>query len=390
MRTFGTILALLLIFFGLVVAGLVFVRIWQDNGLVRLDINTASVSTPTATVPVSAAVRAAEAANMAASAAANTGANGRGGGCGGRGGAAGSVAPVVVGIESGGMSLAGGAPDAAVPTAPADVAPTSEPLPPVDPCPPTPAEGFAAESAVVAVGTLRVYSQADVTSPALRDLTAGQGLWIIAGEDGRTAISRCEVIWQRVRTADGLVGWVIKDAVDVVPPVQATAQPAIQATIVATATVIAPCVGGCPTPCCQACPTPCNQPCRDAVLPALWDTAVHVTMRSVYTVMFEQKRVHVRAALGPTVIFAVLFVVLLLAGACGGGEQPPATEPPPAITAEAGGMALGGAATEAPAAGEAQGTAGMTAEGTAGVKREAETARRTQWGRRRRCWRPAR
>ena len=35
MRTFGTILALLLIFFGLVVAGLIVVRIWQDNGLVQ-------------------------------------------------------------------------------------------------------------------------------------------------------------------------------------------------------------------------------------------------------------------------------------------------------------------------------------------------------------------
>lgn len=256
MRTFGTILALLLIFFGLVVAGLVFVRIWQDNGVVRLDINTASVSAPTATVPVAAAVRAAEAAN-------------------GEAGAAGSTAPVVVGIESGGMSLstgegageaAGGA-GAAVQAAPADVPVTLEPVATVDPCPPAPAEGFAAESAVMAVGTLRVYSQADVTSPAMRELTAGQGLWIVTGEDGSTAIVRCEVIWQRVRTADGLVGWVIKDAVDVVAPIQVTAAPTapvtIQATIVATAAVISPCVGGCPTPCCQPCPTPCNQPCPE-------------------------------------------------------------------------------------------------------------------------------
>ena len=54
MRTLGIVAALLLIFFGLVVAGLVVVRIWQDNGLVRLDINTANVATPAATVPVSA------------------------------------------------------------------------------------------------------------------------------------------------------------------------------------------------------------------------------------------------------------------------------------------------------------------------------------------------
>lgn len=241
MRTFGTILALLLIFFGLVVAGLVVVRIWQDNGLVRLDINTANVAAPTTTVPVSAAVKAAEAANAAAS---------------GETGAAGAAAPVVVGIESGGMSLSGGEP-ASIMAAPADAAPTLEPLATVDPCPPAPAEGFAADTAVVAVGTLRVYSQADVTSPALRDMTAGQGLWIIAGEDGTTAIARCEVIWQRVRTADGLVGWVIKDAVDVVP----APRPTIVPTIVVTPTVISPCPGGCPTPCCQSCPNPCNQPC---------------------------------------------------------------------------------------------------------------------------------
>jgi len=254
MRTFGTILALLLIFFGLVVAGLVFVRIWQDNGLVRLDINTAGVSTPTATVPVSAAVRAAEAANAAAASGAESGASGQTG-------ADASTAPVVVGIESGGMSLAGGAGDAssaALMAAPADAAPTIEPLATVDPCPPAPAEGFAADTAVVAVGTLRVYSEADVTSPALRDMTAGQGLWIVAGEVGSTAIARCAVIWQRVRTADGLVGWVIKDAVDVVP----APRPTIQATIVVTPTIISPCVGGCPTPCCQPCPTPCNQPCQ--------------------------------------------------------------------------------------------------------------------------------
>ena len=249
MRTFGTILALLLIFFGLVVAGLVVVRIWQDNGLVRLDINTTNV-TPTATVPVSIAVRAAEAANAAATAVANASAAGETG-------AAGATAPVVVGIESGGMSLSGDQPSAAVMAAPADAAPTLEPLATVDPCPPAPAEGFAADTAVVAVGSLRVYSQADVTSPALRDMTAGQGLWIIAGEDGSTAIARCEVIWQRVRTADGLVGWVIKDAVDVVP----APRPTIEATIVVTPTIISPCPGGCPTPCCPTCPNPCNQPC---------------------------------------------------------------------------------------------------------------------------------
>jgi hypothetical protein len=66
-------------------------------------------------------------------------------------------------------------------------------------------------------------------------------------------------------------------------------------------------------------------------------------------VMVEQKQVYVRAALRPAVVFAVLLLVLFVAVACGGDEQPAATEIPPAITAETGGMALGGAATAAPA-----------------------------------------
>lgn len=63
-----------------------------------------------------------------------------------------------------------------------------------------------------------MYSQADVTSTPLRNLSAGQELWIVEGEDGRTAVKRCDVIWQRVRTADGLLGWVLEAAIEIVPP----------------------------------------------------------------------------------------------------------------------------------------------------------------------------
>ncbi|MFN8465203.1 MAG: hypothetical protein U0X20_06610 [Caldilineaceae bacterium] len=65
--------------------------------------------------------------------------------------------------------------------------------------------------------------------------------------------------------------------------------------------------------------------------------------------MFEQKRIFVRAALRPAAVFVVLLLMLFAAAACGGDEQPAATEVPPAVTAETGGMALGGAATAAPA-----------------------------------------
>ena len=74
--------------------------------------------------------------------------------------------------------------------------------------------------------------------------------------------------------------------------------------------------------------------------------------------MVEQKRVFARAALGPAAVFAVLLLVLFAVGACGGDEQPTGTEVPPAITAETGGMALGGTAAAAPA----ESTAGSTAD----------------------------
>lgn len=87
--------------------------------------------------------------------------------------------------------------------------------------------------------------------------------------------------------------------------------------------------------------------------------------------MFKQNRVHGQAVVGPAAVFAVLLIVLFAAGACGGAEQPAATEVPPAITAEAGGMALGGTATEAPAA---AGEADVIAEATGEVPGEASGA----------------
>lgn len=239
-RIVGSILALLLILFGLVVAAVSVVLIWQANSSAQG--NGATVETAGA----DAALR-------------------------GAGGQA-----LLVGVESGGMALSTPAPAAlVVMAAPQDEplatlppeptsAPTSAPTP--DPCPPLPAEGFAADTAVVAVGMLRIYSQADVTAATLGELGAGQGLWIVAGEDGATAVRRCEIVWQRVRTSDGRVGWVLADAVAVVVPTAVpTAAPSPSAIPIQS-----PCVDGCspcappcpqPTPCYQPCPTPCLQPC---------------------------------------------------------------------------------------------------------------------------------
>ena len=76
--------------------------------------------------------------------------------------------------------------------------------------------------------------------------------------------------------------------------------------------------------------------------------------------MFEQKRINMRAALRPAAAFAMLLSVLLLAGACGGGDQATATAALPVVTAETGGMALGGTAA-----------AGSTGEGAAAPSGEA-------------------
>jgi hypothetical protein len=271
MRTFGTILALLLIFFGLVVAGLLVVRLWQGNDF--LAWGAAPTATPT---PDLLLVAAGTNTSRDAPAGADLGAASET-----------DMQRLFVGVESGGMAL--GTPEAAmVPVAQFDEpfddpldAPADEPLlptllpqvlPPADACPPQPAEGFAADSAVVAVGMLRVYSQSDVTSPALAELQAGQGLWIIAGEDGSTAVTRCEMVWQRVRTADGVVGWALEDAIDVVVP---TPVPLPTMLPTGVAPMPAPtdgsacpsgctqggCALPCPTPCTQVCPAPCIQPC---------------------------------------------------------------------------------------------------------------------------------
>ncbi len=86
--------------------------------------------------------------------------------------------------------------------------------------------------------------------------------------------------------------------------------------------------------------------------------------------MFDQKRVSVRAALRPAAVFAMLLGVLLLAGACGGGDQAMATEVPPAVTAETGGMALGGSTN---AESTDAGAAAPSGEATAEVIEEATT-----------------
>jgi hypothetical protein len=246
MRTLGSILALLLILFGLVVAAVVVVRIWQDNG--RVQVNDVAV-----------AADGAGGTSAQRSVGGDLSASGDLTAAGGE--------PLLLGVESGGMALATAAPQALlIPVAPQDepvatlpalVEPA--PVPTVDPCPPAPVAGFAADTAVVAVGMLRIYSQADVSAQTLGELNAGQGLWIVAAGDSTTAVKRCEITWHRVRTSDGIAGWVLDDAIGLVTP---TVLPTLVPLPSALPT-LSPCVGGCPTPCVQPCPQPdpCYQPC---------------------------------------------------------------------------------------------------------------------------------
>jgi hypothetical protein len=225
MRIFGTILALLLIFFGLIAAGFIVVRVWQDNGTVLVDVDTTSTDAGASRV------------------------------------AAAGGEPLVVGIESGGMGLV--TPEAVQPlAAPADVPvatlPLAPPLPTADPCPPVAGQGYVAGTVVTSVGMLRVYGQPDVSAPPLAEVSEGQNLWIVAAEDGTTAVKRCDTVWHRAVTTGGVAGWVM-DAAVILAPATVAPPPTANPTAVPTG---GPCVSGCtPNPCVPACPTPCYQPC---------------------------------------------------------------------------------------------------------------------------------
>lgn len=170
--------------------------------------------------------------------------------------------PLLAGVESGGMALRAASAQSALADAaggavmdvPVEPTLPSTPLPTVDACTPQPEPGFAAESTVVAIGMIRLYSDTDVLAATLGEFGTGQGFVVTADAAGVTAIRRCELVWVRVRLAGGAQGWVLAHAVEIGLP---TAVPTLPATLVAPI-----CPGGCATPSCvQPCINPCAQPC---------------------------------------------------------------------------------------------------------------------------------
>lgn len=134
LRALGTVAALLLVFLGLGMAGLVVGRVWQDSRSV-IPVGNAAGQGGAPTIVVSAAALAIVTTKPLGDA---------------------QVQPFLVSVESGGMPL--NRPEAVATAA----APSSEPVttllptgtlvPTADPCPPVPMQGFAAQTPVISIG----------------------------------------------------------------------------------------------------------------------------------------------------------------------------------------------------------------------------------------------
>ena len=179
-RDYAVILAVLLILVGVIIFGVVTVRVWQEGSSLRMDIDTQQ------------------------DAALNTGLLGT------------PTAPLLAGVESGSMALGTPAPlavfavEGGVQDAPQEPVITILPVTieaTVDPCPPQAEGGFPADATVTAIGSLRLYSAPDVLSPALGEFSAGQAFLVTADTGGVTAIRRCDLVWVRVRLTGGSMGW---------------------------------------------------------------------------------------------------------------------------------------------------------------------------------------
>ena len=142
-----------------------------------------------------------------------------------------TVPPVAVAVESGGMALkpvtepSAAGPSQATPTA---QEPTPEPTPipeptqtPVPTTLPTPIaqEVLAPDTQVAAGSTLRLYADADADAPPLAQYDAGTEFVVVEPGDDFTAypVEQNGVRWYRVRADDGLVGWVMADAISPKP-----------------------------------------------------------------------------------------------------------------------------------------------------------------------------
>lgn len=239
MRTLvATVLALLLILIGVGIVGLASVRIFQESGFLRMDIDTAGADAASAE---SAAAAAALRTDLLDS----------------------QAQPQLSGVESGGMALgaSGGQPALA---APADAAPVVLPITPtvtIDPCPPAAEPGWPADASVAAIGMVRLYDRPDLASQPLGEFGAGQMFLVTADPAAVTAVRRCDLVWVRVRLTGGVMGWVLGGAILIAPPTAVPTLPPICPGGCATPVYPTPCCNPCPQPCAQPCNQPCTQPC---------------------------------------------------------------------------------------------------------------------------------
>jgi hypothetical protein len=121
--------------------------------------------------------------------------------------------PVAVTVESGGMALAA-AP--ATPTTPAAApAPVTTEAQKSASAPPVQQEVLAPGTQVVATGVLRLYADADPDAQRLAQYDAGAEFVVVEPGDDYDAypVDKNGVRWYRARALDGLVGWVMADAV---------------------------------------------------------------------------------------------------------------------------------------------------------------------------------
>ena len=247
MRTcVASLLAFLLVVCGAIIIGMAGVRLAQESGFLRKDLDTPGATALDDRLPVAQTTQPQT-----------------------------SQQPLLAGVESGGMALGGSAQPAAVQAVagggsimdgPVEPTLASTPEATVDACAPQPEPGFAAESPVVAIGMIRLYTDTDVLAATLGEFGAGQSFTVTADGAGVTAIRRCELVWVRVRLAGGQQGWVLAHAVEIaLPTVMPTSMPTMVAPICpggcATPTCVEPCYNPCAQPCADPCYSPCIQPC---------------------------------------------------------------------------------------------------------------------------------
>ena len=175
-----------------------------------------------------------------------------------------TLVPALVGAMSLATPGAGMQDDLSFGAAAASAAPAADGVPAADdatpdPCPPTPADGLPAGTALRAIGIVRLYAAPDTLAEVLGDYGAGAQFVVVADESGMTAVTRCDVLWYLVGDDQAVVGWVLAAALDDMPPL-ITPVPTVWL-CPQNGCVSCGCAPSCGQPCTQPCYQPSYQPC---------------------------------------------------------------------------------------------------------------------------------